>query len=167
MGPAFAAIGAAIAALLEVTIASRYELFGAQLQLVLVMGVAVTVVYGFEIGMAWAFVGGLLADFLSMRPLGSTPFELLIVLAVTELASPLLNRSRYPGVIGTVAVLTPVYVVLAGALTGLLNPPSPSLHPGVLLAAAAANAILAALLSPAIIGLKRRSELRERVVWWR
>jgi rod shape-determining protein MreD len=167
MGPAFAAIGAGIAALLEVTIASRFQLFGAQLQLVLVLGVAVTVVYGFEAGMAWAFIGGILADFLSMRPMGSTPFELLAMLAITELASPLLNRSRFPGIIGTVAVLTPIYLAVSGVLTGLLNTPSPSLHPIALLAAAAANAILAALLSPLVIGLRRRAELRERVVWWR
>ena len=167
MGPAFAAIGAGLAALLEATIASRFQIFGAQLQLVLVLGVVVTVVYGFEDGMIWAFVGGLLVDFLGMRPLGSTPFGLLIILAATELASPLLNRARYPAVIAVVAILTPVFLAMSGVLTSLLNPPAPSPRVTTLLAAAAANAIFAALIAPILIGLKRRAETRERVVWWR
>ena len=70
MAPAFAAVGAGIAALLESTIASRYQIAGAQLQIVLLFGIAITLVYGFEEGMAWAFVGGLFLDFLAMRPHG-------------------------------------------------------------------------------------------------
>jgi len=54
MGPAFAAVGAGIAALLELTIASRYQFADAQLQVSLVFAVAVTLVYGFEEGMTWA-----------------------------------------------------------------------------------------------------------------
>jgi rod shape-determining protein MreD len=167
MGPAFAAVGAVVAALVEATMASRYQIAGAQLQLVLILGIAVTVIYGFEEGMIWAFVGGLLVDFLSMRPMGSTPFVMLVVVASSEVAAPLLTRSRYPGVIAAVVILTPVFLVASGVLTGLLNPPTPSLHPTTLAAAAIANGILAAVLAPLVIGLKRRAELRERIVWWR
>ena len=167
MGPAFAAVGAAIAALIQATVGSRYQIFDAQLQPVLVLGVAVTLVYGFEEGMTWAFVGGLLFDFLSMRPIGSTPFALLAVIAATELASPLLARSRYPGTIVAVVVLTPIYVVATGILTGLLSSHTQSIHPTTLIAAAIANGILAALVAPVVVILKRRAELRERVLWWR
>jgi rod shape-determining protein MreD len=167
MGPAFAAIGAGIAALLDATIASRFDLFGAQLHLVLVTSIAVTLVYGFEEGMVWAFVGGLLVDFLMMRPLGAGPFALLIPVALTEVASPLLSRVRYPGILAAVAVLTPIYVSVSAVLTGLLNPGASSVGFITLIGSAGANVILAALVSPIMILVKRRAEYRERVVWWR
>ena len=167
MGPAFAAVGAGIAALLESTVASRYQIAGAQLQIVMVLGIAVTLIYGFEEGMAWAFVGGLFLDFLALKPLGSSVFGLLIVMAATELAVPVLSRSRYPGVIGAVVVLTPVFLLISGAVTGLLRPPAPPVHLTSLIAAAFANGVVAAVVAPVLIGMKRRAEQRERVVWWR
>lgn len=167
MSPAFAAVGAGIAALLESTVASRYQIAGAQLQIVLILGIAITLVYGFEEGLAWAFVGGLFLDFLAMRPLGSTVFDLLIVMAVTDLAVPVLSRSRYPGAIGAAFLLTPVFLLISNVVTGLLSPPAPPVHFTSLLAAAVANAAVAALAAPLVIGLKRRAEQRERIVWWR
>jgi rod shape-determining protein MreD len=167
MSPAFAAVGAGIAALLESTIASRYQIAGAQLQIVLILGIAITLVYGFEEGLVWAFVGGLFLDLLAMRPLGSTVFELLIVMALTDLAVPLLSRSRYPGAVGAALLLTPVFLLISNVVTGLLRPPAPSIHLTSLAAAALANAAVAALAAPLVIGLKRRAEQRERIVWWR
>jgi hypothetical protein len=167
MGPAFAAVGAGIAALLESTIASRYQIAGAQLQIVLVFGIAITLIYGFEEGMAWAFVGGLFLDFLALRPLGSTVFELLIAVAATDLAVPLLSRYRYPGTIGAVAVLAPAFLIVSSVVTVLLRPPAPPIHFTGLIAAAFANAAVAAIAAPIVIGIKRRAEQRERVVWWR
>jgi rod shape-determining protein MreD len=167
MGPAFAAVGAGIAALLQLTIASRYQFADAQLQLSLVFAVAVTLVYGFEEGMTWAFVGGLSLDFLALRPLGSSVFVLLIAVALAALAQPLLSRSRYPGCVIAVLVLTPVFLVISDVTTGLLQPPAPPIHPTSLLVAALLNAILAAIAAPLVIGIKRRAEHRERVVWWR
>ena len=135
MGPAFAAVGAGIAALLQATIASRYQIAGAPLQISLVLAVAVTLVNGFEEGMAWAFVGGLCLDFFTMRPLGSSVFELLIAVALTTIAEPLLSRSRYPGCVLAVLVLTPIFLdlgcndrALAAARTAA--PIQPSHHRG-------------------------------------
>ena len=167
MSPAFAAVGAGLAALFEAALGSRYQVIGAQLQLVLVLGIAVTLVYGFEEGMVWAFVGGLLLDFLAMRPVGSTPFELLALTAATQLAAPLVARSRYPGVIATVVVMAPIYLFGSHLLTGLLNPPVPAMPLTALVATAVANGVLAAVLAPLVIGLKRRGELRQRALWWR
>jgi cell shape-determining protein MreD len=167
MGPAFAAVGAGIAALLESTIASRYQIAGAQLQISLVLAVIVTLVYGFEEGMAWAFVGGLCLDLFATRPLGSSVFELLIAVALAALAAPLLSRSRYPGCVVAVLVVAPIILVISDVTTGLLKPPAPPLRLTDLVAAAFANAIVAAVVAPLVIGLKRRSEQRERVLWWR
>ena len=167
MGPAFAAVGAGIAALLQATIASRYQIAGAPLQISLLLAVAVTLIYGFEDGMAWAFVGGLCLDFLTMRPLGSSVFELLIAVALPTIAEPLLSRSRYPGCVLAVLILTPIFLVISDVTTGLLRPPAPPLQFSHLIIAAVANATATAVLAPLVIGLKRRSEHRERVLWWR
>jgi len=89
MGPAFAAVGAGVAALLELTIASRYQINGAQLlQVSLVFAIAVTVVYGFEEGMVWAFVGGLCLDLLAIRPLGHPCSNCLLPLPSPRSRSP-------------------------------------------------------------------------------
>lgn len=167
MGPAFAAVGAGIAALLELTIASRYQIAGAQLQLSLVLAVTVTLVYGFQNGMAWAFVGGLSLDIFAMRPLGSSVFEMLIVVALATVAEPLVSRSRFLGCVVAVAVLTPVFLVVSDLTIGLLSPPAPPVQLPTLIAAALANGMLAALAAPLVIGIKRRAEQRERVLWWR
>jgi cell shape-determining protein MreD len=167
MGPAFAAVGAGVVALLESTVTSRYQIAGAQLQISVVFAIAVTLVYGFEEGMAWAFVGGLCLDFFALRPLGSSVFELLGVVALATLAEPVLSRSRYPGCVIATFVLTPVFLVISDATTGLLRPPAPPLSLANLVAAGVANAIVAAIAAPLVIALKRRSEHRERVLWWR
>jgi cell shape-determining protein MreD len=167
MGPAFAAVGAGIAALLESTIASRYQIADAQLQISLVLAVIVTLVYGFEDGMAWAFVGGLCLDLFATRPLGSSVFELLIAVALAALAAPLLSRSRYLGCVVAVLVVAPIILMISDVTTGLLKPPAPPLRLTDFVAAAFANAIVAAVVAPLVIGIKRRAEQRERVLWWR
>jgi rod shape-determining protein MreD len=167
MGPAFAAVGAGVAALLELTITSRFQIAGAQLEISLVFAVIVTLVYGFEEGMAWAFVGGLTLDFIALRPLGSSVFELLVVVALATVAEPLLSRSRYPGCVIAVFVLTPVFLVVSDVTTGLLRPPAPPMQLTSLIVAAVANAIVAAAAAPLVIGIKRRAEQRQRVLWWR
>ena len=167
MGPAFAAVGAGLAALLESTVASRYQIVGAQLQISLVLAVIVTLIYGFEIGMAWAFVGGLCLDFFAMRPLGSSVFELLIAVALVTVAEPLLSRSRYLGCVAAVFVVTPDFLLVSDVTTGLLRTSAPPLHLTSLLAGAVANTIVALVATPLLLGIKRRAERRERVLWWR
>jgi cell shape-determining protein MreD len=167
MGPAFAAVGAGMTALLEVTIASRYQIVGSPLEISLVLAVAVTLVYGFEEGMAWAFIGGLCIDFFAMRPLGSSVFELLIAVALTAVAEPLLGRSRYFGCVAAVFVVSPVFLLVSDVTTGLLRSSAPPLQLTSLLGGAIANAVVAAVAAPLVIGLKRRAEHRDRVLWWR
>jgi cell shape-determining protein MreD len=167
MGPAFAAVGAGVAALLESTIVSRYQIVGAQLQMSLVFVIAATIVFGFEEGIAWAFVGGLCLDFFAMRPLGSSVFELLIAVALVMVSEPLLSRSRYAGCVIATLLVTPIFLIVSDITTGLLRSSAPPLHLTGLVAAGLANAGVAAVLSLLLIGIKRRAENRERVLWWR
>jgi hypothetical protein len=102
-----------------------------------------------------------------MRPLGSSVFELLIAVALVTVAEPLLSRSRYLGCVAAVFVVTPVFLVVSDVTTGLLRASAPPLHLTSLLAGAVANAIVALVAAPLVLGIKRRAERRERVLWWR
>ena len=151
MGPAFAAVGAGMAALLESTIVSRYQIVGAQLQISLVFVIAATIVFGFEEGIAWAFVGGLCLDFFAMRPLGSSVFALLVAVALVMVSEPLLSRSRYAGCVIATLLVTPIFLIVSDITTGLLRSSAPPLHLTGLVAAGLANAGVAAVLSLLLI----------------
>jgi hypothetical protein len=56
-----AAFGAIVAALIEATVVGYLRVGESQPHLVFVLAVIVTVVGGFDRGLVWAFVGGLLA----------------------------------------------------------------------------------------------------------
>jgi len=165
MGPVFAAVGAAVAALLEVTVASRIHVADAQPQIVLVVAVLLTLMIGFEEAMAWAFVGGLSIDLLAFRPLGSTVFGLLVVVGLAAAIAPVLARIRFASPLVSVIVFTPVFIVLSTVTAGLLRPPAPQLHLSNILAAALANVIFGALVAPLFGAVRRRWEQRERLSW--
>ena len=163
MGPVLAAVGAAIAALMEVTVASRIHLADAQPQIVLVVAVLLTLIIGFEEGMAWAFVGGLFVDLLAFRPIGSTVFGLLIVVGLTAATSPFLARVRFASPLVGVVVFTPVFIILSSVTIGLLRPPAPHLHLSNIAAAMLVNVVFGALVAPLFIAVRRRWEQQERL----
>lgn len=165
MGPLLAAIGATVAALLEVTVASRYQIAGAHIQIILIFTIIVTLVIGFGPGMTWAFVGGLLVDLLSLRPLGSTLFIMLVAAGLSAAVAPLVTRVRLPASIAAVFLMTPLFLILSDITTALLRPPASGLNLGHLVSAAAVNAVLAALIAPIFVVAKRRAEERERFLW--
>jgi rod shape-determining protein MreD len=165
MGPVFAALGGLIAAILEVTIAARIHVADAQPQIVLVVAILLTLMIGFEEGMAWAFVGGLFVDFLAFRPLGTTVFGLLLVVGLAAAVSPFLLRIRVASPIVGIVVFTPIFIVITSVATGLLRPPAPSLRLSYLAGAMLVNAITGALVAPVFAAIRRRSDRRERLVW--
>ena len=165
MGPVLAAIGAAIAALMEVTVASRIHLADAQPQIVLVIAILLTLVIGFEEGMVWAFVGGLFVALLRFLPLGSTVFGLLVVVGLAALVGPLLGRIRFASPLVGVIVFTPLFIVLSSVTTGLLRPPAPALTVSNMAASTLVNVIFGALVAPLFIAVRRRWEQQERLSW--
>lgn len=122
MSLAVAAIGAIVAALLELTIVPYLQIGGAQPDLVLVLAVAWTLVAGLEGGLVWAFVGGLMLDVLAARPLGSTPFVLLVCVGLAAAGARFLEPARWAGpaiaslVLGLVAAL--LFLVIYSAVRG-------------------------------------------------
>ena len=89
-----AAVGATVMALLELTVGPYLRVGAAQPHLVLVVGIVVTVAVGLEAGLVWAFVGGLVLDVLTQRPLGSTSFALLLCVGATSVLARLFVRLR-------------------------------------------------------------------------
>jgi rod shape-determining protein MreD len=71
----FAAIGATLTALAEVTVVPYLAVGDAKPHLVLVIGVIWTIAAGIDRGVVWAFVGGLFLDALTGRPLGASAFS--------------------------------------------------------------------------------------------
>jgi rod shape-determining protein MreD len=83
MGLLGTAVGAVVAAILEVSVLAQLQLAGIRPDLVLAVGVGVAMTMGFDAGIAWAFVGGLLLDvMLPERPIGSTTLAMLISVGV-------------------------------------------------------------------------------------
>jgi rod shape-determining protein MreD len=165
MGPVLAAVGAAIAALMEVTVASRIHLADAQPQIVFVIAILLTLIIGFEEGMTWAFVGGLFVDLLTLRPLGSTVFGLLVVVGLAAAVSPILARIRFASPLVGIIVFTPVFIVLSTVTIGLLRPPPPALRVSNVAAAMLINVTFGALVAPLFIAVRRRWEQKERLSW--
>ena len=166
MGLVLAAVGAWVAALIEITIASRFQIAGAQLQLLLVFAIVLTLESSFESGIVWAFVGGLFADVLGMRPLGTTVFALLIAVGAASLLGRLLSSIRPWDAVVSVVVLTPLYLLVVDMTTALLRPPAPNLGLSTLVSAAAANTLLVIVVTAAVYVVRRRSEWRERGTVW-
>jgi rod shape-determining protein MreD len=162
-----AAVGAVAAALLELSIAPYVTVAGAHPDIVLLCAVLWTVVAGIEGGLVWAFIGGLMIDFLAPRPLGSTAFTLLLCVGGAALFSRLMGRFRYLMPIGAVFVFAIVNGLLFLGVYGALRGPIPAADPiGTVLPAAIYDAAIAAIVGPLVVTfMARRQRDRDRVEW--
>lgn len=162
-----AAVGAVAAALADLTIAPYITVAGAHPDFVLLCAVLWTVIAGIEGGLIWAFIGGLMIDFLAPRPLGSTAFTLLVCVGGAALMSRLMGRFRYLLPIVAVLALSIVngllFLVVYGALRGPISAPDPI---GAVVPSAIYDAALAAIVGPlAVSTIARRQHDRDRVDW--
>ena len=161
-----AAVGAVTAGLLNLTIAPYLAVGGAQPDFVLVCAVVWTVVVGIEGGLIWAFIGGLMIDFLAPRPLGATAFTLLICVGGASLMGRALERFRLLTPVAAVAVFAVVnamlFLVVYGALRGPIPVPDPL---STVLPGAVYDGVLAALIAPAAIAVIARRQDRDRLDW--
>jgi rod shape-determining protein MreD len=150
----------AMAALVQVTWAPRFEVLGAFPNLVLVTVVASACLLGPRAAMAWACGGGLLLDLASSGPIGPHALALLPGVYATGLWTRDLERVNGLHVALAAAVSTVMYsfiLVLADGLLGLAVPPAQTVAElGV--AAAAYNALPA----PFVFEALRRFQPRPR-----
>ena len=161
-----AAIGAIVSALLEVTILPELRIGGVQPDLVLIAAVVWTFVVGFEGALVWAFVGGLMLDVLTGRPLGSTAFVLLICVgaaaALARVLGPLRLAAPAVAMVPVAILYAALAVVASAALRGpvVLVDPIGAIAPRVLV-----DTILAGLAGGAALWSRARRPARERLDW--
>ena len=168
MSQVLAAVGAAVAALIQSSILPFTAAGGAGLDLVLVLAVVWTMTVGLDGGLVWAFLGGLIIDVLLMRPLGLTAFVLLLAVGAAWIVGRISPRAFYPVVVATAAatagLASILTIVLFGVLRGLpagVDPLSQAV-PTTLLAG-----LVAALIAPVPLIIRRRrfGDETERVDW--
>jgi rod shape-determining protein MreD len=166
MGLLFAAIGATVTALVEVTLGQYIVVGDASPHPVLVGGVIWTIAAGIDRGITWAFVGGLVLDSLLGRPLGVSSFALLVSVGGAALLAQPFPRLRLVAPIVAVPVLSLVNSLLIVALmaaarqTGTINDPVALFVPGVLY-----DGILGMFLGPLVVLIHDRRTGTERVDW--
>lgn len=162
----FAAFGGIVAALLESTVVQYLRIGGAQLHLVFVLAIIVTVVAGFDRGLVFAFVGGLFLDVFTNRPLGISAFALLVSVGGVALLSRALSRVRPLVPIIATLLLSLVYsmslFVTYSALQGQVAAKGAV---DLFLPSIAYDVVLAALLGPLLVSLADRRAEAERPEW--
>jgi rod shape-determining protein MreD len=168
MSLVLAAVGAAVAALIQSSILPFAAAGGAGLDLVLVLAVVWTMTVGLDGGLVWAFLGGLIIDVLLMRPLGLTAFVLLLAVGAAWLVGRVSPRAFYPLVVATAAVTAGIASVLTVVLFGVLRGLPAGVEP---VSQAVPTALLAGLVAaviapiPVIIRRRRFGDETERVDW--
>ena len=168
MSLVLAAVGAAVAALIQSTVLPFAAAGAGGLDLVLVIAVVWTMALGLEGGLIWAFLGGLVIDVLLMRPLGLTAFIDLLAVGAAWVVGRVVVRALYPVIVVTAAVLA----ALAAPLTVLLYEALRDVPSGVdptagLVRSTILAAIVAALTAPLALAVARRTRVEEaeRVDW--
>lgn len=168
MGLVLAAVGAAVAALIQASVLPFTVTTGGGLDLILVLAIVWTMTVSFEGGLVWAFLGGLLIDTLiPTRPLGISATVLLLAVGAAWVMGRMTPRATYPAAIlvasvagGAIGVLVPL---LVGALAaGSAADPFAAFVPSMLVAGIG-TAILAPI--PIIIRRRLRGDDMERLDW--
>lgn len=161
-----AAVGATATALLELSIGPYLRVETAQPHLVLVFGVITTIAIGFEAGIAWGFIGGLVLDVLAQRPLGSTAFALLLCLGAAFVLTRAAARFRVPLPIPATFVLSLLYSMTLFLAFNALRATIPVADPAsTIVPGAIYDAVIAGLVGPLLVAMHDRRLDVERVDW--
>jgi rod shape-determining protein MreD len=162
----FAAIGAVITALAEVTFGLYDAVGSATPHPVLIGAVIWTIAAGIDRGLTWAFVGGLVLDSLIGRPLGVTSFSLLVAVGGATLIAQPFPRLRLVAPIVAVPLMSLVYSALllwitaAAQQTGMPKDPLTLIAPGAIY-----DGVLGLFIGPIVLTLHHRRTATERVDW--
>ncbi len=162
----FAAIGATVIALVEVTLAPYVKVEGVAPHPVLVGAVVWTTAAGIDRGIAWAFVGGLVLDSLLGRPLGVSAFALLACVGAAALIAKPFPRLRLVAPVVAVPFLSLLNSMLILALTSAATPGGTIPDPvGLLLPGAVYDGVLGMFIGPLAVMLHDRRVATERLEW--
>jgi rod shape-determining protein MreD len=139
---------------------------GVRPSLALVAVVLMTCVVGFEAGILWAFVAGVVANLMIPEPLGSIPLALLVVAAVAGATQRVIGRLVWvaPVVAAFAASIAADLVTLT--VSRLVGEPLAAGVPfELVLPAAVLNAAIAGLLIVPARLIATRTGLIEPVTW--
>jgi rod shape-determining protein MreD len=167
MGLLSTAVGAVVAAILEVSILAQLQLAGVRPDLVLAVGIGVAMTMGFDAGIVWAFVGGLLLDvMLPERPIGSTTMAMLVAVGVSMVVARVVESPRLVVIGATAFAVTFVYEGLLMAILSLASGVGlGTLSLGSWTLVALLSGLIAALAAWVIRSLMLRFGTFERVDW--
>ena len=167
MGLLIAALGATLAAIVESSVLTQLLIGGVKPDLVLSLSLSMAMVLGFEYGMVWAVVGGLLLDFLlPERVVGSTMLALLLVTGASLLVARLSEAPRLPIIALTVFILTFLYQALLMLLLAVTTGSAIQSINGLSYALIAlTNAVIAVLAAWVTRSMLERFGRTERVAW--
>ena len=110
-----------IAALLQSTVAGRLVIRGVKPDLVLIIVVISTLIYGGKAGIVWAFLGGIGVDLFSGGPLGISSLGLMLAALVAGLGHRVLSRYHLLVPLSASALATLIYGVVYIGLLALLR----------------------------------------------
>jgi rod shape-determining protein MreD len=162
----FAAIGAVITALAEVTFGLYDAVGSATPHLVLVGGVIWTIAAGIDRGITWAFVGGLVLDSLLGRPLGVSSVALLVAVGAAALIAQPFPRLRLVAPIVAVPLMSVVYSTLLLGLTAAVQQSAIPTDPLTLITPGALyDGVLGLFVGPIVVTLRDRRAPTERLDW--
>jgi rod shape-determining protein MreD len=166
MGLLFAAIGAVVVALVEVTLGPHLTVEGATPHPVVVGGVIWAIAAGIDRGIVWAFVGGLVLDSLLVRPLGVSAFALLVAVGGAALLAQPFPRLRLVAPVVAVPIFSLVNSLLVIGLTAAARPGTTVPDPiGLLVPGLIYDALIGMFVGPLAVVLHDRSTATERVDW--
>ncbi len=111
----------ASACLFQATAAARIKIYGVKPDLVLLIVVIGTLVYGARAGLIWAFFGGLGLDIFSGGPMGSSSLALMAAVMVAGFGHRTLSRFNVLVPIAAVVVGTVVYAVAYLSILAVLQ----------------------------------------------
>ena len=112
----FAAAALGLGALLQATLASRMPVFGARVDIVLLMVVIWAITRELREAVVWGLLGGALLDLFSAAPFGTSVLALGVVAVVASWLNQLFRRSQ----ILALFILVPISTVVCNLLRALV-----------------------------------------------
>jgi rod shape-determining protein MreD len=109
------------AGLLQSTTVTRIKIYGVKPDLVLLLVVIGTLVYGSRSGLLWAFIGGLALDIFSGGPMGASSLALMAAVLVAGFGHRTLSRYNLLVPIGAMALGTLVYAATYLSILAVLE----------------------------------------------
>ncbi|MES2210726.1 MAG: rod shape-determining protein MreD [Chloroflexota bacterium] len=166
MTPLLAAIGATIAALLELSLVPYLQIGDAHPHPVLVFGVIWTIAAGLEAGLIWAVVGGVLLDGIASRPFGASVFALVVAVGLSLLIARTFIRIRPLAPVIAVPIVSLGYSMILLSLIAAIRPPVSVADPvAAFMPGAAYDAVLGVVFGPLALSIRDRYRPLERADW--